>query len=109
MNAEHDAAFWADAVAEAYAAAAKPPLTRDLVDQVRATLLEALVEPLEPGLRDDARAGKADRLNAALDGFEIELRAVVGPRVASLDETSGAVVMEHRSEAGQPLRAFGGQ
>ena len=50
-----------------------------------------------------------DRLNDALDAFEIELRSVVGPRVTSLDEATGAVAMKHRSEAGQPLRAFGGQ
>ncbi len=50
-----------------------------------------------------------DRLNATLDAFEIELRSVVGPRITSLDAATGAVAMEHRSEAGQPLRAFGGQ
>jgi hypothetical protein len=50
-----------------------------------------------------------DRLNDALDAFETELRSVVGPRVTSLDEATRAVAMKHRSEAGQPLRAFGGQ
>jgi hypothetical protein len=105
MGAAYDAAFWADAVAEAYAAGAKPPLTQALVDEVRAALLQALA----PGSQDAGQADTAARLNGALDAFEVALRSVVGPRIASLDETRGAVVMEHRSEAGQPLRAFGGQ
>lgn len=100
-----DVTFWARAVAEAYAADAKPPLTQDLTDQVRALLAQAIEsEPVEP-----SQAGCPVRLNAALDAFEAELRAVVGPRVASLDDASGTVTMQHRSEAGQPLRAFGGQ
>lgn len=100
-----DVIRWVAAVTDAYAAEAKPPLTQDLVDQVRSVLSRAL----------ESEAGRASpaeclgRLNAALDAFEAELRAVVGPRVASLDDASGAVAMRHRSEAGQPLRAFGGQ
>lgn len=105
MDAVHDAVHWADAVAGAYAADAKPPLTQDLVGQVHATLLEALKSAADQGSLDDV----VDRLNAALDSFEVELGAVVGPRIASLDAGAGSVVMEHRSEAGQPLRAFGGQ
>ncbi|AWN37867.1 hypothetical protein [Methylobacterium radiodurans] len=105
MEAVHDAAHWAQAVTQAYAADAKPPLTQDLVRRVQATLLEALASADDQGAPTDV----ADRLNAALDGFEVELRAVAGPRIASLDAAAGSVVMEHRSEAGQPLRAFGGQ
>lgn len=104
MDTAHDAALLADAVTGAYAADAKPPLTQELAGQVRAALLAALrsAEAQEPA------AGIVGRLNAVLDSFEVELGAVVGPRIASLDGT-GSVVMEHRSEAGQPLRAFGGQ
>lgn len=105
MSAVHDAAHWADAVTGAYAADAKPPLTRDLVGQIHAILLEALKSAADQGPQDNV----LDRLNAALDNFEVELGAVAGPRVASLDDVAGSVVMEHRSEAGQPLRAFGGQ
>ncbi|MGT2478781.1 hypothetical protein ACU4GR_07680 (plasmid) [Methylobacterium oryzae CBMB20] len=93
-----------DAIVQAYAAEAKPPLTEALTARLRAVLAEAL--------RDQAGGAPAaplERLNAALDEFEADLRSVVGPRVATLDEATGAVTMEHRSEAGQPLRAFGGQ
>lgn len=100
-----DVTDWARAVAEAYAADAKPPLAQDLVDQVRTVLTQAIGS--ETGA--PAQAPDAERLNAALDAFEAELRAVVGPRVEALDGASGAVTMRHRSEAGQPLRAFGGQ
>jgi hypothetical protein len=95
----------ADAVVLAYAAEAKPPLTQELTARLRAVLAEALHDPAEAG----AQSTPLDRLNAALDGFEADLRSVVGPRVATLDEATGAVTMEHRSEAGKPLRAFGGQ
>ena len=57
----------------------------------------------------DAPGSLMDRLNDALDAFETELRSVVGPRVTSLDEATGTATMKPRSEAGQPLRAFGGQ
>lgn len=93
-----------DAIVQAYAAEAKPPLTEALTARLHAVLADAL--------RDQAGGAPAaplERLNAALDEFEAELRSVVGPRVATLDEATGAVTMEHRSEAGQPLRAFGGQ
>lgn len=105
MAAKHDAIHWADTVTGAYAADAKPPLTQDLVGQIQAALLEALRSVAGRDPLDIV----VDRLNAALDSFEVELGAVAGPRVASLDEVAGSVVMEHRSEAGQPLRAFGGQ
>lgn len=100
-----DANRLATAVAEAYAAEAKPPLTQELLARVRETLANAI----EPGAGPSSGADRLERLNAALDAFETDLDAVVGPRVASLDEASGAVAMRPRSEAGQPLRAFGGQ
>lgn len=105
MGTAQDATMWADAVTRAYAADAKPPLTQDLVGQVHAVLLETL----KSASNESSPADVVKRLNAALDTFEVELRAVAGPRVASLEEAAGSVVMEHRSEAGQPLRAFGGQ
>nr|USU32403.1 hypothetical protein NG677_01350 [Methylobacterium sp. OTU13CASTA1] len=95
----------ADAVTQAYVDQAKPPLTQELVERVRKALTETLDSP--DGTGSDADLPR--RLNAALDAFESELRSIVGPRVASLDTATGAVTMEHRSEAGQPLRAFGGQ
>ncbi|MGH1575211.1 hypothetical protein ACRAWG_36905 [Methylobacterium sp. P31] len=95
----------ADAIVQAYAAEAKPPLTQELAARLRAILDDALHDQAEGG----AHSAPLDRLNAALDGFEADLRSVVGPRVATLDEATGAVTMEHRSEAGRPLRAFGGQ
>lgn len=99
-----DASRLASAAADAYAAEAKPPLTEELVAKVRDALLAAFNET-------DAAAetDRLERLNAALDAFETDLDAVVGPRIASLDEASAAVTTRHRSEAGQPLRAFGGQ
>ncbi|GJD56181.1 hypothetical protein [Methylobacterium dankookense] len=93
---------WAALVADAYAAEARPPLTPELSERVRADLAAALAGPADDAARVEA-------LNAALDAFELDLRAVVGPRVKALDAGAGTVAMEHRSEAGQPLRAFGGQ
>lgn len=95
----------ADAVTQAYVDQAKPPLTQELIERVRSALIEAL----HPQGGIGSNGGPQDCLNAALDAFESELRSIVGPRVASLDTATGAVTMEHRSEAGQPLRAFGGQ
>ncbi|QGY05607.1 hypothetical protein MMSR116_29700 [Methylobacterium mesophilicum SR1.6/6] len=97
-------ADWADIVTDAYCADAKPPLTQELADRVREALAKAVAAPA-----GDALGSLMDRLNEGLDAFETELRSVVGPRVTSLDEATGAVAMKHRSEAGQPLRAFGGQ
>ena len=104
MGDASSAADWAAIVTDAYCADAKPPLTQELTGQIRDALAKAV----------DAPAGGApdslmDRLNDALDAFETELRSVVGPRVTSLDEATGAATMKPRSEAGQPLRAFGGQ
>lgn len=99
-----DANRLASAAADAYAAEAKPPLTEELVARVRDALLAVVVETGAAAATD-----RLERLNAALDAFEMDLDAVVGPRIASLDETSAAVTTRHRSEAGQPLRAFGGQ
>ncbi|MBB2960607.1 hypothetical protein [Methylobacterium sp. R2-1] len=100
-----DASRLAAAVTDAYAAEAKPPLTQELIAQVRDVVAKAFAS--DPG--ESSGGDRLELLNAALDAFETELDAVVGPRVASLDEASGAVAMRPRSEAGQPLRAFGGQ
>lgn len=103
MSSARSNVDWAAAIAAAYAAEARPPLTEDLTARIRSELAEALADSA-----GDAAATR-DGANAALDAFEIALRSVVGPRVESLDEAAGAAVMKHRSEAGQPLRAFGGQ
>lgn len=104
-----DASRLASAAAEAYAAEAKPPLTEELLARVRDALTAALAAEGDASSEAASETGRLERLNAALDAFETELSAVVGPRIASLDETSAAVTTRHRSEAGQPLRAFGGQ
>jgi hypothetical protein len=100
MSAARANVDWAPVIAQAYANEARPPLTEDLLAQLR----EKLAEALGHGSED-----VAEQANAALDAFETALRSVVGPRVESLDEDARMAVMKHRSEAGQPLRAFGGQ
>ncbi len=104
MGDASSAADWAAIVTDAYCADAKPPLTQELAGRVRDALAQAAASPA-----GDAPGSLLDRLNDALDAFETELRSVVGPRVTSLDEATGAATMKPRSEAGQPLRAFGGQ
>ncbi|MCJ2049436.1 hypothetical protein [Methylobacterium sp. J-070] len=104
MGDASSAADWATIVTDAYCADAKPPLTQELSGRVRDAIAEAV-----DSLAGDAPNSLMDRLNDVLDAFEIELRSVVGPRVTSLDEATASVTMKHRSEAGQPLRAFGGQ
>ncbi|WP_457105403.1 hypothetical protein [Methylobacterium sp. P5_C11] len=104
MGDASPAADWAAIVTDAYCVDAKPPLTQELADRVRAALARTVDSPT-----GEAPNSLMDHLNATLDAFEIELRSVVGPRITSLDQGTGAVEMKHRSEAGQPLRAFGGQ
>ncbi|WP_236960705.1 hypothetical protein [Methylobacterium durans] len=48
-------------------------------------------------------------MNLVLDRSEMSLHAAVGPRLAAIDPDAGKAEMVHRSEAGRPLRAFGGQ
>jgi hypothetical protein len=104
MGDASPAADWADIVTDAYCADAKPPLTQELAGRVRDALAKAVASPA-----GDAPNSLMDRMNDALDAFETELRSVVGPRVTCLNEAAGTVAMKYRSEAGQPLRAFGGQ
>jgi hypothetical protein len=97
---------WAGIISEAYAAKTRPPLTRQLVTEVRQVIAEAL--------RDAEAANSPDsewceRVNLVLDRSEMSLHAAVGPRLAAIDDAAGTAVMMHRSEAGRPLRAFGGQ
>ncbi|ACA17673.1 conserved hypothetical protein [Methylobacterium sp. 4-46] len=95
-NAERSPAEEARLVAEAYAAETRPPLTDSLRQDLAARLARAWPEGV-------------GAVNAALDAFEESLDAVAGPRLAAFDAGSGRVTMEQRSEAGRPLRAFGGQ
>lgn len=94
---------WAQAIAEAYAEQTKPPLTDKLKQQVRERLAAAI-----QGC-DLFESACAEQVNAALDAFETELDAATGPRIVAIDRESGTVNVKHRSEGGQPLRAFGGQ
>jgi hypothetical protein len=97
---------WARVIANAYAAKTRPPLTRKILDEVQAVIAEALSE-LEGC--DVAAAEWCECVNLVLDRSEMSLHTAVGPRLAAIDDTTGSASMVHRSEAGRPLRAFGGQ
>lgn len=97
---------WAGIIAEAYAAKARPPLTPHLVAQVRDVVTEAV---REAEAADVPEAEWCERVNLILDRSEMSLHAAVGPRLAAVDDVAGTALMVHRSEAGRPLRAFGGQ
>ncbi|WP_407530428.1 hypothetical protein [Methylobacterium oryzisoli] len=97
---------WARIIAEAYGAGTRPPLTPRLLEEMRIILAEAL---REAEAASSADAEWCERVNLVLDRSEMSLHAAVGPRLAGLDGAAGSVVMVHRSEAGRPLRPFGGQ
>ena len=97
---------WAEIIAEAYAAKTRPPLTRQLVGEVREIVADTLKDA-EAGDIPDAEW--CERVNLILDRSEMSLHAAVGPRLAAIDDAAGTALMVHRSEAGRPLRAFGGQ
>lgn len=97
---------WATVIADAYAAKTRPPLTPRLVSEVRDILTEVLGEAEEAGV---LWAERCERVNLVLDRCEMSLHTAVGPRLASVDEAAGTALMAHRSEAGRPLRPFGGQ
>ena len=94
---------WARVIAQAYAEETKPPLTETLTRRVRDLVAEAI---RDCDLFDQVCA---DRVNERLDAFEKDLDAAAGPRIVSIDKQSKAVTVKHRSEAGHPTRAFGGQ
>ncbi|KQT83610.1 hypothetical protein ASG51_15785 [Methylobacterium sp. Leaf465] len=98
-------ADWAGIVAQGYADAAAPPLTPELLETVRETLRGA---GLDRPQAESLDAATVARINEALDAFELEINAVVGPRVAALPAGAPPSFVQ-RSEAGRPLRAFGGQ
>ena len=97
---------WAGIITEAYAARTRPPLTRHSVDEVRQVIAEALREAEAANSPDTEWC---ECVNLVLDRSEMSLHAAVGPRLAAIDDAAGTAVMMHRSEAGRPLRAFGGQ
>ena len=98
---------WADTIADAYAEQTTPPVTPQLRDALRDRLAEALIPALMTRVPSGSWA--KDVVNPVLDGWEKELRSVVGPRLERIDEAAGTVSMGQRSEADHPLRAFGGQ
>ena len=106
MHSGRSAEEWAAIIADAYAAQTRPPLTRSLVEEVRDIIAEAVREAQAAAVSE---AEWCERVNLTLDRTEMSLHAAVGPRLAALDENAGAALMMHRSEAGRPLRAFGGQ
>lgn len=93
-------------ITDAYVAGTKPPLTKELTGKVRDAVLAACSDG---AWTDASRSDDVERINKALDQFEQVLDAVSGPRLVTVDASSGAVNMRHRSEADHPLRAFGGQ
>jgi hypothetical protein len=98
-------ADWAEIVARGYADEAAPPLTPELLDTVRNALRGA---GLDRPQAESLDAAAVARVNKALDAFELEINAVVGPRLAALPAGAPPSFVQ-RSEAGRPLRAFGGQ
>lgn len=106
MHSRRSAAEWAAIIVDAYAAQTCPPLTPKLTQQVRDIIAEAVGEAQAAAVPE---AELCERINLTLDRTEMSLHAVVGPRVAALDNNAGTALMIHRSEAGRPLRAFGGQ
>ena len=100
------AAEWGSIIADAYAARTRPPLTPGLLNEIRDILTEAVGEALAA---DVSEAEWYERINLTLDRTEMSLHSAVGPRLAALDRDAGTAEMVHRSEAGRPLRAFGGQ
>ncbi|WP_026190613.1 hypothetical protein [Methylobacterium sp. 4-46] len=97
---------WARIIAEAYAAEARPPLTQRLLEEMRVIITEAL---REAEVANSPDAERCERVNLVLDRSEMSLHAAVGPRLAAIDDAAGQAVMVHRSEAGRPLRPYGGQ
>ena len=98
---------WADRIATAYADETTPPIT----PQMRDALRERLAQALTPALMARVPSGSwaQDIVNPLLDEWERELRSEVGPRLERVEEAAGTVSMGQHSEAGHPLRAFGGQ
>lgn len=97
---------WGRIIADAYAAQTRPPLTRQLMDDIRSIVADAVREAEAANVAD---AEWCERVNLVLDRGEMSLHAAVGPRLAGIDDATGSARMAHRSEAGRPLRAFGGQ
>lgn len=96
---------WAGSIARGYAAETTPPLTDALREDLEAALKGA---GFDLPSSDPLDATAVERINRALDAFELDLGAVVGPRVDTIS-TQGILAFRQRSEAGRPLRAYGGQ
>ncbi|WP_292506167.1 hypothetical protein [Methylobacterium sp.] len=96
---------WIDPIASGYAAEATPPLTDELLETLRAALNKIGLDHLPVGHLDEKAV---ERINQTLDTFELDLGAVVGPRIEAPSD-DGTITFRHRSEAGRPLRAYGGQ
>jgi hypothetical protein len=93
-------------IADAYAEKTRPPLTPGLIGEIREIITDAVREAQAAGA---SQAEWCERINLTLDRTEMSLHSAVGPRLAALDTDAGVAQMAHRSEAGRPLRAFGGQ
>ena len=96
---------WAKIIARTYASETRPPLPGDrcaeLVDRIAGELAKAEANGLP-------RSRWTDYINPLLDEWE-RSNGIVGPRLSSIDETTGTVQMLQRSQADHPLRPFGGQ
>ena len=98
-------ARWADIIAVAYAADARPPLPEHLRDKLTSDLADALAKAVAASVPS---ARWADYVNPVLDEWERSL-GVSGLRLHRVDAAEGTAVMAPRSEADHPLRPFGGQ
>jgi len=67
---------WAGIISEAYAAKMRPLLTRQLLDELRSAIAEALREAEAANSPD---AEWCERVNLVLDRSELSLHAAVGP------------------------------
>src|SRR6478609_4136809 len=87
---------WGLIIADAYAAQTRPPLTPQLLQDIRGIVADAVREA------EAADAGDiewCERVNLVLDRGEMSLHAAIGPRLAAIDRVAGTARMAHRSEA----------
>jgi hypothetical protein len=93
MDDNHTAAqSWATAIAESYAASARPPLSPQLHDDLRDHLMEGLIEVV---ILRIPPSSWGDGVNGDLDDFEA-VNNTRGPRLLEVDEARGKVTMGER-------------
>jgi hypothetical protein len=95
MANEHHmvAQSWATAIAESYAASARPPLSPQLRVDLRDHLMEGLIEVVILRIPPSTWG---DGVNSDLDDFEA-VNHTRGPRLLGIDEARGEVIMRERA------------